>query len=60
MWVGNYFVACFKPQHPAKNYDPSKNCRRCHKRHHQSFCDNLVNKTPALDTKIESNPHLLT
>jgi len=32
-----------------KDCDPHKNCRRCHKRHHQSLCDTLVNKPPSSD-----------
>ena len=42
---------CFvylKPQHHAKDCE---NCRRCHKQHHQSLCDTLVNKPLTVDTK---------
>ena len=47
---GRCFV-CLKPQHRAKDCDPNKNCRRCHKRQHQSLCDTLVNKPLTADTK---------
>ena len=47
---GRCFV-CLKPQHRAKDCDPNKNCRRCHKCHHQSLCDTVVNKPSTADTK---------
>jgi len=38
---GRCFVR-LKPQHRAKDCDPNRNCRKCHKRHHQSLCDNSI------------------
>lgn len=39
---------CLRPQHQAKDCDPKRKCRHCHKHHHQSICD-VVNKSDNLN-----------
>ena len=39
---------CLKP------HDTSKNCRKCHKCHHQSLCDSSISKATASDTNESS------
>ena len=38
---GDRCFNCLRPHHRAKDCDSHKKCRHCHKKHHQSICDQV-------------------
>ena len=47
---------CLKSHHKSRDCDSRKNCRHCHRRHHQSICEQLVNAGTAQGGSSQSQP----
>ena len=47
---------CLKSHHKSRDCDSRKNCRHCHRRHHQSICEQLVNAGTTQGGSSQSQP----